>query len=153
MYTKYREKHQWQVYIKEQNRYIRMQFNKRNYITTKVTKATNNSRHLFKIIGGLLGRNEGNPIPQDAEDRQLAEDFVDYLLGKIEKIRENLKDKEPYKPCQLEIPQLTKFAPVTEQELGKHNNYTSQVIPTRRYTNRQAQTSTRPVHPSYHAHH
>ena len=27
--------------------------------------------------------------------------------------------KEPYMPCQLEIPQFTKFSPVTEQELGK----------------------------------
>ena len=46
-----------------------LKFNKRNYITTEVTKANNNSRQLFKIIGGLLGRIEGNPIPQDAEDR------------------------------------------------------------------------------------
>ena len=62
-----------------------LEFNKRNYITTKITKATNNSRQLFNIIGCLLERNEGNPIPQEAEDRQLAEDFVDYFLGKIEK--------------------------------------------------------------------
>ena len=70
IYTEYREQHQWHAYIKEWNRYIRMlEFNKRNYITTEVTKATNNSRQLFKIIEGLLGTNEGNPIPQDAEDR------------------------------------------------------------------------------------
>ena len=59
-----------------------LEFKKRNYITTKVTMATNNSRQLFKIIGGILGRNEGNPIPQDAEDRELAEDSADYFLGK-----------------------------------------------------------------------
>ena len=53
------------------------------------------------------------------EDRQLAKDFADYFQGKIGKIRENFTDKEPYKLCQLEIPQLTKFAPVTEQDLGK----------------------------------
>ena len=72
-----------------------LEFNKRNYITTKVTKATNNTRQLFKIKGGLLGGYEENPIPQDEENRQLAEDFEDYFLGKIEKIRENFKDKEP----------------------------------------------------------
>ena len=57
----------------------------------------------------LLGRNKDNT----------AEGFADYFLGKIEKIGENFKGKDPYKPCQLEIPQLTKFATVTEQELGK----------------------------------
>ena len=40
-------------------------------------------------------------------------------MGKIEKIRERFKDKELYKPCQLEIPQVTKFAPFIEQQLGK----------------------------------
>ena len=38
---------------------------------------------------------------------------------KEKKIKENFKDKELYKPCQQEIPQLTKYASVTEHELGK----------------------------------
>ena len=95
IYTKYREQHQWQAYIKEQNSYIRMlEFNKRNYITTEVTKACNNSRQLFKIIGGLLGRKEENPISQVAEDRQLVKNFADYFLGKVETIREHLRTKK-----------------------------------------------------------
>ena len=64
-----------------------LEFNKRNYITAKVTKATNNTRQLFKIIGGLLGRYKENPKPQGEEDRQLAEDFADYFLGKCKQMK------------------------------------------------------------------
>ena len=144
-----------QVYMKEWNKYIRMlQFNKRNYITAEVIKATNTCRQLFQIIEGLLGRNEGNPIPQDADDIQLAEDFADYFLGKIKKNQGKFQGQGTVQS--LTTRNTTTHQICTSQRTGTgkaNSNYASQVMPTRCYLNRQTQRSTRPVHPSCHVHH
>ena len=39
-----------------------LEFNKRNYLVTKVEEATTDSRQLFQLVGSLLGRKEENPL-------------------------------------------------------------------------------------------
>ena len=120
IYNAYRQDHQWQAYKRERNRYIRMlDFNKRNFILGRIVKATNNSKQLFSIVEGLLGNTKENPLPPGRTSSQLAEEFADFFLNKIQRIREKLKDTPAYQPTQLDIPQLRKFTPVTKKQLWK----------------------------------
>ena len=58
-------------------------------------------------------------MPPSTSNSQLSEQFVEFFHTKIEKIREKIKDTEPYQPRQLDVPLLRKFAPVTTSQLEK----------------------------------
>ena len=50
---------------------------------------------------------------------QLAEDFADFFLNKIDRIREEFTNIPAYQPKQLDTPKLKKFTPVTQSQLAK----------------------------------
>ena len=62
-----------------------LDFNKRHYLVTQVTEATDDSKKLFKIVNNVLGKKKENLLPPATDDRQLADEFADYFLNKIEK--------------------------------------------------------------------
>ena len=72
-----------------------LDFNKRHYLVTQITEATSDSKKLFQIIKQPTRKKNDNPLPPATGDRQLAEEFVDYFLNKIEKIREQFTSIQP----------------------------------------------------------
>ena len=85
-FIKYTEDHHWREITRKQNRYNRMlEFNKTDYIITKVSELANNSRQLFKLV---LGKNSKPPSPNNS---QLAENFAEFFHAKTEKIVKSLK--------------------------------------------------------------
>lgn len=55
-------------------------------------------KKLYGIISELTGTIAENPMPQASNDDELAEKFADFLMDKISKIRETLKDYPSFKP-------------------------------------------------------
>ena len=68
-----------------------LEFNKRHYIISKVSKSTKNSRQLLKLVGNLLEKKDENSMPPITSNSQLVEEFVDVFLTKIENIGKSLK--------------------------------------------------------------
>ena len=60
-----------------------------------------------------------NPLPTGTTNSQLTEDFADFILNKINKIRERFTHIPAYQPSKLDTPQLRKFAPLTQSQLAK----------------------------------
>ena len=50
-----------------------------------IKAASGDSRQLFSIVMGLLGRKKTNPMPEGKTEVELAEGFADYFLSKIKK--------------------------------------------------------------------
>ena len=50
---------------------------------------------------------------------QMAEDFADFFLNKIDMIREEFTNIPAYQPKQLDTPKLKKFTAVTQGQLAK----------------------------------
>ena len=96
-----------------------IRFNKRNSIASLVQSSEKDAKKLFKIVNSILGRNNDNPMPPSKTDKQLTEDFASYFSEKIDKIREKFRGIPPYKPRQLDTPQLVKFTPITSSQLGR----------------------------------
>ena len=46
------------------------------------------TKKLFKLINELAGNKEQNPLPEAKSNKDLAEEFVQFFLNKIEKIGE-----------------------------------------------------------------
>ena len=60
-----------------------------------------------------------NPLPKHDNEENLAKEFVDYFIGKIEKIRQELNTNSKYTPSNDNIPILAEFTEVTQDEVQK----------------------------------
>ena len=65
-----------------------IKFYKRHSIFTKIKDNHNNPRQLYKIISSLIGQDNTNPLPDAQSNQELAEQFAEFFLQKIETILE-----------------------------------------------------------------
>ena len=56
----------------------------------------NNPRQLYKIISSLIGQDNTNPLPDAQSDQELAEQFAEFFLQKIETIQEKFNNIAPH---------------------------------------------------------
>ena len=75
---------------------------------------------LFKLVNELTGNMDHNPLPEAKSDKNLAEEFAQYFLNKIEKkIREQLETLPTYSINNKYVPKIEKFASLFETNLYK----------------------------------
>ena len=67
----------------------------------------------------MFGNKNENPLPTGTTNDQLADDFADFFLNKIDKIREGFRNILAYQPRQLDTPNLKKFTPLTQSQPAK----------------------------------
>ena len=94
-----------------------IKFYKRHSIFTKIKDNHNNPRQLYKIISSLIGQDNTNPLPDAQSTQGLAEQFAEFFLQKIETIWEKFNNIAPHMTEPNDIPQLTKFSPISEPDL------------------------------------
>ena len=78
-----------------------LDYNKRHHLVTIINESNNDSKQLFKALNVILGKNE-NPLPMGNINSQLAEDFADFILNKIDRIGEGFSNILAYQPKQLD---------------------------------------------------
>jgi hypothetical protein len=83
-----------------------------------VVECGQDTKKLFKTIMGLLNRTTNNPLPK-IEPGILSEQFADYFYNKIVKIRRSLEGCDMYTPTHREVPQLTEFSPLSQDQVMK----------------------------------
>lgn len=76
---------------------------------------------LYKLVSGLMGRNKENPLPTCVSEKQLAEDFLEYFVQKINKIRTELDAYPLFQPNSTLSSDLdfSRFDLISEDELIK----------------------------------
>ena len=60
--------------------------------SAQVRDCKGDMRELYKLVNTLMGTASSNPFPNHTNDKVLAEDFTDFFLNKIQKIRDNLTE-------------------------------------------------------------
>ena len=60
-----------------------------------------------------------NPLPKHENEENLANEFADYFIGKIEKIRQELDTNSNYTPSNDKTTILSEFTEVTQDEVQK----------------------------------
>ena len=93
------------------------------YYTEKVESCQNDSKSLFRITKNLLGTDSEAKLPKNDSSSQLAQDFSDFFINKIEKIRTDISSEpnpvENYKEIPKLDKSLDKLAPTTPEEIKK----------------------------------
>ena len=62
------------------------------YYSEQIKNSVNNTRGLYDICNKILGRQQLSPLPVHSSAGQLANDFNDYFVEKIDKIRTHIED-------------------------------------------------------------
>ena len=80
-----------------------------------------NTKQLFSVSNGLLGKSKTTPLPSDIPRSALQDRFCMFFSQKIQNIRQDL-DAHPSEPATFspyDGPKLCLFQPVTEEEIRK----------------------------------
>ena len=71
------------------------------------------------MVNTLMGTSSSNPFPSHMNNSNLAEEFSDFFMGKIEDIRENLAENQTYRPTRKITPSLTEFRSFDQMDVKK----------------------------------
>ena len=119
-WRRYRLKSNWTAFKVERNKYRKMIRSAcTQVISDKVSECGRNTKKLYSVVNGLIGRTVENPLPESQSDEQLAEDFADYFMDKIKNIQDLHSGCQKYKPNYKSTPAFSTFTPITEEEAAK----------------------------------
>ena len=114
-WLKYKQDSNWIAYKKERNIYNRLlTYSKRQSLCKKINDLRGNTKELYKLTANLTGKAPQNPMPEDKSDAQLAEEFAEFFIDKIDKIRRQFHNTVAYISEEKDVPQLKQFDPVTD---------------------------------------
>ena len=69
---------------------------KNKHLVREFWTARRTSKKLFHLGNKLMGNTTQNPLPPNKTDEELAEDFTEFFLSKIEKIRDKFINTQAY---------------------------------------------------------
>ena len=91
---------------------------KKNTISEKIYACNRDMRQLHKLVSELTSSVKENPLPIGKSNKELAEEFVDFFLSKMQQICDSLEGFEKFSPQQHHgASKLSSFTPVTESEV------------------------------------
>ena len=87
-------------------------------ISTKVAACEQDTKKLYTLVNKIVGRTSENPMPKHDNDDQLAEEFANYFMDIIKKIRDDLEHHPKYIPSVREVESFSNFRLMTEDEVS-----------------------------------
>ena len=112
--------HDHQMYKAARNTYRQhLDNNKRRHFTEAITEAKGDPKKLFSITLGLMGKKVDNPLPSSTSDSLLADEFANYFIEKIDRIRRALLNHPPYSPSTKNTAPLSSFQPLDHISVTK----------------------------------
>ena len=85
----------------------------------KVEDCKGDVKGLYRMVNTLTGTSSENPLPNHTSDKDLAEEFADFFMDKIQKIRDNLTGYPTYEPTKKITTRLAEFRPFEQTEVKK----------------------------------
>ena len=121
--------------VQKQNYRDMLKRAKMEVVSEKVAKCCNDTKKLYKIVNNILGTTNEKPLPPSGDKNKLADEFANYFIEKIQKIREQLDSYDKYMPWHKEIPSLSQFDPMTSEEVTRIIIYGYKIMQTGCYPN------------------
>ena len=94
---------------------------KRRYkkISKKIEEYESDSSQLCQLVNHLTNCKMENPLPSRNTDKELADEFADYFIWKIVKIRNELDEYPIYYPSNSNVPKLSNFNELDQDQVEK----------------------------------
>ena len=96
---------------------------KKNFYKDRLEASSGNQKKLFGCINELLNKSKSTSLPSHTSKKDLADDFSDYFMDKVNKIRQSLEEIQSSNSQNAESSDsptiLSVLAPATEDEVRK----------------------------------
>ena len=96
-----------------------LEYNKKHNLVMTIKETGQDPKTIFKLLNNILGNKNENQLPKGATDSRLAEDFTDFFLEKMDKIREGFTNLQVYQPNERDTLKLKNFMTITQDQLEK----------------------------------
>ena len=77
------------------------------------------TRKLFQLVNHLTGCKPDTPLPARDTEQELANEFADFFIQKLIKIRDKLDDYPTYQPSNLNVPKFNSFKEISQDQVRK----------------------------------
>ena len=86
-------------------------------LSDKVRDCGNNPKMLYRLVNNIMGNIIANPLPTATGDESLPNEFVEFLMDKIQKIPDALDHHSKYIPSPKVVPYFERFQPLSEKDV------------------------------------
>ena len=94
---------------------------KKTAISNKVQEIGKDAGKLYKLVNNVYGRKKDNPLPDCESYKRLSEEFAEFFLDKISRLRAKLDGIPTYSPARRQIDKsLMEFELVSPGEVCKY---------------------------------
>ena len=125
VWRRYRQSHQCRAFKEAWCNYnMALQAKKVDSINKIIIENERDAKKLYKIFNNLTGNIPENPLPDSKSDEELANNFTDFFIHKIQNIRDSLEHHPKYDPRESTTrlkEMLSQFKEVSEEEVKKNN--------------------------------
>ena len=87
-------------------------------ISTKVAACKQDTKKLYTLVNKIAGHTSENSMPKHDSNDQFAEEFANYFMDKIKKIRDDLEHHPKYIPSVREVESFSNFRLMTKDEVS-----------------------------------
>ena len=120
VFRKYQSQSCWTALVRERKKYRKMLFDAKSVCySKKVEDCRGDVKGLYRMVNILMGTSSEKPLPNHTSDKDLAEEFADFFMHKIQRIRDNLTGYPTYKPTKKVTTRLAEFRPFEQTEIKK----------------------------------
>ena len=121
IWKRYDEDHQWKAFTIERNKLNRLlQEEKVLHHVNIIQQCGQDSKKLYKAMYQITGTKCENTIPDtNLSNKELTEEFANFFMAKIMKIRDNLQHVPLYDPEERNIFTFRAFESVTHEEVKR----------------------------------
>ena len=110
------------VLTQMQNEYnTLLQRTKIDAISAKVGECKTDTKKLYNLIRYLTEASTSNPLPPSLSDEELANDFADHFMNKIQSIRDRLDTHPKYSAPPGNAPNFSMIEPTKYQQYHKNH--------------------------------
>ena len=86
-------------------------------MSKSILECDRDNKKLYKLASSLMGVTKENPLPECNSKEDLANQFAEFFIAKIQTIRDKLDNLLAYDHKDSSPPKLAKFKPLTEEEV------------------------------------
>ena len=85
----------------------------------KIDECGYDTKRLFQLVNHLTGHKPDIPLLARDTDKELADEFADFFIQKIIKIRDELDDYPTYQPSNSDVPKFNSFKEIGQDHVQK----------------------------------
>ena len=120
IWRRYKLDSNWTALKVERSKYRHMLKQARiTSIKDEINDCRGDTKKLYKLVANLTNTASQNPLPETLDDELLANEFAEFFIGKIQKIRNDLDDLPLYEPSESAVPTFSSFKPMSSEEVLK----------------------------------